>query len=246
VTYGVRWEYNRPATEVSETPYVPDKAVDGSQGTVTFVKASSWWKRSNANAFAPRLGMSWSPGDQSKFIIHAGYGLAFDSIPTYASAAAANSVPGLAYSCTATTYGVASTAGCGTVPANTRLSQSFPQQLPAPSVLPSSFLTPPLQLLGSAPNSVLFDPNFKTATVQQWNLTIQRELPGGFVFQTGYVGNRGERLYSQTDLNQVSATPILSSFAAMQSNLSKGCKPDGTGCPNGAASTPIPLVASEF
>lgn len=244
VTYGVRWEYNRPATEVSETPYVPDKAADGSQGTVTFVKAGSWWTRNNANAFAPRIGLSWSPGDHSKFVVHAGYGLAFDSIPTYAAAAAANSVPGLAYSCTATTYGVASTTGCGTVPANTRLAQGFPQQLPAPSVLPSSFLTPPLQFLGSAPNSVLFDPNFKTATVQQWNLTMQRELPGGFVFQTGYVGNRGQRLYSQTDLNQISATPILSSFTAMQSNLGRGCKPDGTGCPAGAVSTPVPLVTS--
>jgi hypothetical protein len=244
LTYGVRWEYNKPATEVSETPYVPDKPVDGSQGAVTFVKASSWWKRNNLDAFAPRLGLSWAPGGSAKTVIHAGYGLAFDSIPTYAPAAAANNVPGLAYTCTATTYGVASTAGCGTVPANTRLSQSFPQQLSVPSVQPSSFLSPPLQLLGSAPNSVLFDPNFKTATVQQWNLTIQRELPGGFVLQTGYVGNRGERLYSQTDLNQISATPILSSFTAMQSNLARGCKPDGSGCPSGAVSTPVPLVTS--
>ena len=244
LTYGVRWEYNKPATEVSETPYVPDKPADGSQGAVTFVKASSWWKRNNLDAFAPRLGLSWAPGNDSKTVIHAGYGIAFDSIPTYAPAATANTVPGLAYSCAATTYGVASTAGCGTVPANTRISQGFPQQLSVPTVQPSSFLSPPLQLLGSAPNVVLFDPNFKTATVHQWNLTIQRELPGGFVLQTGYIGNRGERLYSQTDLNQISATPILSSFTAMQSNLAKGCKPDGTGCPSGAASTPVPLVTS--
>jgi hypothetical protein len=30
----------------------------------------------------------------------------------------------------------------------------------------------------------------------------------------------------------------------MQSNLARGCKPDGTGCPSGAASTPVPLVTS--
>ena len=244
VTYGVRWEYNRPATEVSETPYVPDKPVDGSQGTVAFVKSGSWWKRTNADAFAPRVGLSWAPFGNSNTVVHAGYGIAFDSIPTYAVAAAANSVPGLAYSCTATTYGTPSTAGCGTVPSNTRLSQGFPQQLNTPNVQPSSFLSPPPQLLGTAPNIVVFDPNFKTATVHQWNLTIQHELPGGFVFQTGYVGNRGERLYSQTDANQISATPILSSFTALQSNLAKGCKPDGSGCPNGIASIPVPLVTS--
>jgi hypothetical protein len=244
ITYGVRWEYNKPPTEVSETPYVPDKPADGSQGMVTFVKASSWWKRNNLDAFAPRLGLSWAPGGNSKTVIHAGYGIAFDTIPTYAPAATANSVPGLAYSCTATPYGVPSTTGCGTVPANTRISQGFPQQLTVPSVQPTSFLSPPPAVLGTAPNIVLFDPNFKTATVHQWNLTIQRELPAGFVLQTGYVGNRGERLYSQTDLNQISAAPILPSFTTMQSNLAKGCKPDGTGCPAGVTSTPVPLVTS--
>jgi hypothetical protein len=235
---------NLPPTEVSENPYVANKAIDGSQGPVTFVKSDSWYKRKNLDALAPRLGISWAPGANSKTVVHAGYGIAFDSIPTYAPAAAANTVPGLAYSCTATTYGVASTPGCGTVPSNTRLSQGFPQQLSIPSVQPSSFLTPPPQLLGSAPNIVVFDPNFKNATVHQWNITIQRELPGGFVLQTGYVANRGERLYSQTDSNQISATPILSSFTAMQQNLSKGCKPDGSGCPAGAVSTPVPLVTS--
>jgi hypothetical protein len=244
MTYGVRWEYNRPPTEVSESPYVPDKAVDGSQGPVSFVKAASWYKRQNRDAFAPRIGIGWAPRGDTKTVIHAGYGIAFDSIPTYATAAAANTVPGLSYSCTATTYGVASTPGCGTVPSNTRLSQGFPQQLSVPSVQPASFLSPPPQLLGSAPNIIVYDPNFKTATVHQWNVTIQRELPAGFVLQTGYIGNRGERLYSQTDSNQVSAAPILPSFTALQSNLSKGCKPDGTGCPTGVTAAAVPLVAN--
>src|SRR5579883_725815 len=113
-----------------------------------------------------------------------------------------------------------------------------------PTARPSNFLSPPPQLLGSAPNIIVYDPNFHTATVHQWNLTVQRELPAGFVLQTGYVGNRGERLYSQTDLNQVSAAPILPSFLAMQSNLALGCKPDGSGCPNGTAGSPVPIVTS--
>jgi hypothetical protein len=244
VTYGVRWEFNKPPTEVSESPYVSDKPMDGSQGPVTYVKADSWYRRRNLDAFAPRLGLSWSPGGDRKTVVHGGWGIAFDSIATYSAAAAANTVPGLSYSCTATTYGVAPTPGCGSVPSNTRLAQNFPQQLIVPNVQPSSFLTPPAQLLGSAPNVDVFDPNFKTATVHQWNLGIQRELPGGLVFSTGYVGNRGQRLYSQTDLNQISAAPILPSFTAMQTNLANGCKPDGTGCPGGVASQTVPLVAN--
>lgn len=242
VTYGVRWEINRPPTEVSESPYLPDKAIDGSQGPVTFVKSSAWFKRQNLDAFAPRIGVTYAPND--KTVIRAGYGMAFDPIATFAAAAAANTVPGLAYSCTASTYGPAPTPGCASVPAGTRLSQGFPQSLSAPSVQPSSFLSPPAQLLGVAPNIVVFDPNMKQATVHQWNLTIQRQLPGGFVLQVGYVGNRGERLYSQTDANQISAAPILNSFTAMQSNVATGCKPDGSGCPSGKTGAPIPLVTS--
>jgi hypothetical protein len=245
MTYGVRWEWNKPTTEVSESPYVTNLPLDGSQGPVTFTKAGSWYKRENLDAFAPRLGIAWSPNGNTKTVVHAGYGIAFDSIPTYASADMANTVPGLAYTCTATTYGVASTAGCGTVSSTARLSTGFPELLPTPTVLPSSGLSPAAQVYGSAPNVTVFDQNLKVATVHQWNLTLQRELPWGFVISTGYVGNRGERLYSQTNLNQITATPtVLTNFGAMQSNYAKGCHPDGTGCPTGVTGVPVPYVTS--
>ncbi len=242
VTYGVRWEINRPPTESSEPIYVPDKPINGSQGAVTFVRANSWWKRSNLDAFAPRVGISWSPFG-NKTVIHAGYGIAFDPITTYMAGAAANSLPGLAYTCTATTY-AGTTPGCASVP-NVRLSQGFPQVLAPPSgVKPSSFLSPPPQLLGAAPNTVVLDPNFKQATVHQWNFSIQRELPGEMVLQIAYVANRGERLYSQLDANQISAAPILPQFLAMQTNVNNKCRPDGTGCPAGVTGLSIPLVTS--
>jgi len=243
VTYGVRWEINRPPTESSEPVFVPNKAIDGSQGTVTFVKANSWWQRSNLDAFAPRIGISWSPFGDNKTVIHAGYGVSFDPITTYMAGAAANSLPGLAYTCTAPTY-APSTPGCASVP-NVRLSQGFPNTIPAPTgVKPSSFLSPPAQLLGAAPNTVVLDPNMKQATVHQWNVSIQRQLPYDMVLQVAYVANRGERLYSQLDANQISAAPILPQFLSMQSNIGKGCKPDGTGCPSGVTGQSIPLVTS--
>ena len=36
-----------------------------------------------------------------------------------------------------------------------------------------------------------FNPNFKRPMVQSWSLTVQRELPGRFLGQIGYVGTRG-------------------------------------------------------
>jgi hypothetical protein len=38
------------------------------------------------------------------------------------------------------------------------------------------------------------DPQFREGYVQQWNLSAQRELPGGVSFDVGYVGNKGTKL----------------------------------------------------
>src|SRR5260221_13705613 len=101
VTYGVRGEMNLPPTTVGgESVWVPDKPIDGSNGPVTFVPADSWYSRKNLNAVAPRLGIAWSP-HKSRMVIRAGYGIAFDPLSTFPAAAAANNVPGLAYTCTA-------------------------------------------------------------------------------------------------------------------------------------------------
>jgi hypothetical protein len=227
VTYGLRWEYNAPVTEASgETPYVPNVNINGSQGPVTFVKANSWWKRTNWDAFAPRVGISWSPFDQ-KTVIHAGYGLSFDPIAGYTTGDVAAQVIGLAAPCTATTSG-STTPGCVSVPTNVRLGQGFPNTLTPPTIQPSSLLTPTPQLMGVAPNAVVWDPNLRMPTVHKWNITM-RELPGGIMIQAGYVGNRGERLYSSADHNQINAGPVLSSFNIMEANVLVHCKPDGSG-----------------
>ena len=43
--------------------------------------------------------------------------------------------------------------------------------------------------------------------VQQWNLDVQRELPGHFVTSVAYVGSKGTHLTLQRDLNQLHAVP---------------------------------------
>jgi hypothetical protein len=241
LNYGGRWEWNRPATESSQPIFVPDKPIDGSQGPVTFIRADKWWKRSNVTAISPRVGISWSPFSD-KTVIRAGYGMSFDPVATYFAGDASNAVPGLAFACVAQTF-ASTTQGCASVP-NLRLSQGFPTELPPPNVKPSSLLSPPLQLLGVAPSTAVIDPNLKQSTVHQWNLTIQHQIPGDMIVQLAYLGNRGERLYSALNINQVSAAPILPQFLAMQANLKAGCRPDGTTCPGSVVGQSIPLVTS--
>ena len=120
--------------------------------------------------------------------------------------------------------------------------EGFPQELAAPTTKPSSFLTPARQVLTSAPAITVFDQNLQVPTVHMWNLTIARELPQGFILQTGYLGKRGTRLFRGYDLNQLNADPILEDFRAMQRNVNSGCNAAGASCPAGVAGTPISLV----
>jgi hypothetical protein len=239
---GLRWEVNTPPTEAGGRVYVPDLPIDGSQGPVTFVHANSWFKRNNVDALAPRIGIAWSPGNSQKTVLRAGYGISFDTISSFQVTAVAGNVPGIVTNCTATVGG-ASTPGCGTVP-NTRIGQGFPEQLTAPTVQPSSFLTLPQQIYSNAPNVISFDPNLKLPTVHEWNATIQHEFARGWVFQAGYVGHRGLRLYRSYDLNQINSGSILPSFLDMQQNVAHKCNADGSGCPSGTTGIPIPIVTS--
>jgi hypothetical protein len=239
---GLRWEVNTPPTEAGGRVYVPNLPIDGSDGPVTFVHASSWFKRENLDAFAPRVGIAWSPFKDQKTVFRAGYGISFDTISSFQVTAVSGNVPGIVTTCSATVGGTA-TPGCSNVP-NVRIGQGFPEQLPAPTAQPSSFLTLPAQLYTNAPNVISFDPNLKLPTVHEWNATLQHEFAHGYVVQVGYVGHRGMRLFRIYDLNQLNISPILPSFLDMQQNVAHKCNADGTGCPSGVTGIPIPIVTS--
>jgi hypothetical protein len=239
VTYGVRWELNMPPTEAAGRVYVPNLPIDGSKGLVSFVHADSWFTNKNLTALAPRVGLAWRPANSQKTVIRAGWGIAFDPISSFQVTAVAGKVPGLVFSCSSVVGG-ATTPGCSSVP-DVRIAQGFPNALSAPTTQPSAQLTPPVQVSSNAPTGIEFDPNLKLQTVHEWDFTIQRELPKGFLLEVGYIGKRGLRLLRAYDVNQINADPILPSFLTMQKNVTSGCNPDGTGCTGG---TPVPIVTS--
>ncbi len=252
LTYGLRWEVNLAMTDAGGRSFVPNNPVDGSQGFVSFVKSSNWYKRNNATALAPRFSFAWTPWG-SKTVIRGGYGIAFDTISTFQVTAIGGKVPGSALFCGFNTSDQTISAGCS-LPANgnKRIAQGFPLQLTTPTAKPSQALAPPPQPLATAPNIGAFDPNLRTPTVHEWDLTIQRELPKGFVTEVGYIGKRGMRLYRAYDLDQISIsqTGFLQSFLIAQQNVRSGCKADGTGCPAGVTGAPptllVQLVGSSF
>lgn len=266
--YGVRVEINPapssgkgrtfvPSTPITGTPG-PANPVVGQPGAITFVAANRWYDRTNVT-IGPRLGLAWSPdwksgllrslfGSNGRSVVRIGYGLAYDPVATFMVTSVSGSVPGLIATCSTTFRTVnnatqtSSTPGCAAAP-DLRLGEGFPTELPPPSIKPSTFLTPPLLLYPDAPPLVMFDPNLKQPTVHQWSLSLQRELPGGFVVQAAYVGRRGTRLFRSYDINQIDAAPILSSFLIMRDNLNKGCQPNGTGCPAGVTGVTPPIAS---
>ena len=49
---------------------------------------------------------------------------------------------------------------------------------------------------------VSWNPRYTTPYVQEWNLSIQKQLPWHMVWETSYVGNNGTHLWGQTEGNQ--------------------------------------------
>jgi hypothetical protein len=263
--YGARWEINPPANTspessvfVASTPIVgtplPATPVVNQPGAVSFVPAKHWYEGSFNGAIGPRLGVAYSPdfksgfmhrvfGGNSQSVIRLGYGIAFDTISSFQVTAAAGRIPGLVQSCVSTFPFTTITSGCVNSPdVNKTIAGGFPTLLPAPSVKPSTLLTPPQQLRTNAPPITVFAPEMQLPTVHEWNLSWQRELPGGLVMQAAYIGRHGTHLFMAYDINQINADRIVPSFLIMQQNRAKGCTAAGTGCPAGVTGVTPPLL----
>jgi len=64
------------------------------------------------------------------------------------------------------------------------------------------------------------DPNLQTPYVQQWNLSVQREIGWNTSLTLSYVGNKGTKLYRAIDLNQliINNNGFLTAFNAARQN----------------------------
>ncbi|HET6853028.1 MAG TPA: TonB-dependent receptor [Pyrinomonadaceae bacterium] len=251
LNYGARWEINPPAnTSPNENVFVATSPIAASSA-VTFARADHWYEGDFKWAIGPRFGLAYSPdfksgflktlfGGNSSSVIRLGYGIAFDTISSFQVTAAAGRTPGLVQSCTTTFPFTTITNGCVNSPdVNKTVAGGFPQLLPAPTVKPSTFFTPPVQTRTNAPPITVFAPEMQLPTVHEWNLGIQRELPGGFVMQAAYIGRRGEHLFMAYDINQIRVEPILDSFLKLQANNKlANCLPSGATRP----SAPGPCV----
>jgi hypothetical protein len=145
-------------------------------------------KDTDFNNFGPRAGFAYSVNAHT--VVRGGYGVFY--LPMTGDDTGRN-LGGEGFFA-ATSY-VSSLDG-GLTPAG-RLSNPFPNGLNQPPGSSQGLLT----LLGQDIITVFRDD--RSAYAQEWNLDIQRELPGAFLFDVAYAGMKGTKLPIDIQLNQL-------------------------------------------
>ncbi len=179
VNVGLRWEYNSPVTErygrlvnLDIAPgfsAVTPVVADDPVGPLTGLHYPDSLVHPDKHAFQPRIGISWRPLPASSVVVRAGYGIYYDAsiYQSIASRMAQQS------------------------PLSTSL--SVQNTLANPLTLASGFTAPP----NVTTNTFAVDPNFHVGYAQNWQVSVQRDLPGSLVGSATYLGIKGTRAQQQ-------------------------------------------------
>ncbi len=143
------------------------------------------------NNFAPRFGFAYLLDEKLKLVMRGGYGIYYDRISTrYANTQLFN-YPYF----TLPVSVVSPIVFTGLRPFSAPF---FP--VPAPSAFPLNGAIP--TSTGAAVSGVFVDPELKTPYVQQFNFGFQMQFLKNYLFDIGYVGNKGTHLLQIITLNQ--------------------------------------------
>jgi hypothetical protein len=222
-TYGLRWEYLSPFDERDGLLQFPIVAAGQtvqqallSDATLAYFGGNSGRSvyKKDLNNFAPNIGIAWDPFGDGKTSIRAGYSINYVN----------DELIGAPYNASLSNPGVSVRTGSsvlsGTLPSGTTTSD--PQTIPLPSM--SNTFSGNFVNLYNYDTGISFgyavDPNLRTPYVQQWNLSIQREIGWNSSITVSYVGNKGTKLYRAIDLNQVqiNGNGFLTAFNAARKN----------------------------
>src|SRR5260370_34463989 len=119
--------------------------------------------RPDKRGFEPRIGVSWRPISGSSVVVRGGYGIYYDT----------------------SVYQTIALQMAQQAPLSKSLSV---ENSPAcPLTLANGFNACP----STTPNTFAIDPNFRPGYAQNWNLSLQRDLPGSLLLTATYLGING-------------------------------------------------------
>jgi Carboxypeptidase regulatory-like domain/TonB dependent receptor len=137
--------------------------------------------------FAPRFGFAWDVFGNGKTSFRGGYGLFYSQIRQQAHNQISTNQP---FSIKLTINDLPE--GLDNPYAST--GNPFPFQVPSGDAASGYRFIKPVQL-------TMWDPDFRNAIVQQWNLSAQQELFSSYVITAAYVGSKGNHLFMQQEIN---------------------------------------------
>jgi hypothetical protein len=196
LTLGARYEYLPPVGERDSLALLPVVNIGNvlatllSNATLDFAGSSAGrpWHRADRNNLAPNAGLAWDVFGDGTTALRAAYSVHFVNDETIRTV----------------DYSAATNAGLKAVSEQHGLSGLISKSLPSVTQpvynIPRRFEDN--YLLNRSSTFSMPDPNLRTPYLQQWNLSLQREIKGWFV-EARYVGNHGTKLYRTLDLNQV-------------------------------------------
>jgi Carboxypeptidase regulatory-like domain/TonB-dependent Receptor Plug Domain/TonB dependent receptor len=184
LTAGLRYEYWGTVGNAVQFPALDSRiAVFGIPGA-TFPGSFGFKQQPATHNFGPRLGFAYTPkwgrrifGDQ-KTVLRGGYGIFYDGMFTNIVDNTAAASPNAS---APTIFG-----GNSAFRGQANAMAAFAALSASPS---------PFNVIQTIPS------NLKNPLTQQFNLDVQRELPGKFIVTASYVGTYSQRLFTNQDLN---------------------------------------------
>jgi hypothetical protein len=242
---GLRYDVARPIKDSHNqlANYVP------SQGIVQVGYGISEPYKTNWTNFSPRLGAAFDVFGTGKTILRAGFGMIYvqPSIRTFAFNGG-----GLNLNPSALIPG-----GTGTMtsflvnPGNNNLTNliDWSTNPVQGSIFPINNPTLASCTASNPCNFFGVDQKLKTPFVLNWNVNLQQEILPGTLLQIAYVANKGQNLYSTTDLNQpnqaLSAQCVAAQGGYFNADIT-GCETAArplTNCTVGAGSPCYPYIS---
>src|SRR3989442_11811574 len=152
------------------------------------------------NNFAPAVGLSWSLPwfGKEKTILRAGYGVSYQHTSELRLINAnVGRVPGVS---NAVNYSPATYQSLGNI------------NLPVPQTITTPLLPVPVTERTQTLNG--WDSNIVSPYIQNWSLSIQRELVSNLTLDVRYIGSKGTKLYGGIPLNhaEIFESGILHAF----------------------------------
>jgi hypothetical protein len=157
----------------------------GVNGTAKFPNQALYNNYTGIGDYQPRIGLSWSPAFLGgKTVVRAGFGISSFMEGGGSNEELTQNLP----------FGFLQQQAAGGI---STLENGFPATT---SVACGGVISQACYEGGVRIR--VFDQNFRPATVNQWNLTVQQQLSRSLTFQIGYVGQRGSHLLNFEDIAQ--------------------------------------------